>query len=518
MNKNIIIYDLEVNPNSFNAFVFFIIFKIHSNLRDYKNLSVIILKPVDKKNNLLDEEKYQFRLDNLIPSIIKLHFGDIEKKIIEDRKSLIPIINNSKNKIYPNGYKLSKPKPYFELKHVINKSVNLRSFKFHLAENAKETVNSWISTQCTNTKANIVTIAIRSTNYQLERNSNLTEWKKVAKKISSQGFLVIFIPDIESDDEFKNLRQSFLFYDLASEDLQIRMALYEKSYLNLVINHGPSSICLFNPNCSYLYFKPIVDAVQCASLDSLEKQGWMPGEQWPGAACHQKIIWYRDDSFIILLAFEAFVDLKEARQVSPIKRKLKSKINTLLEDGDYTTAEKYLIVFDSMFDEPDFSSLNLFKLYCKRGNYRYAFFFAKKVSKNFAMKELQMHIPKGLRKLLPIFINKGNEWDKTFQNHEDIVGNFDKSLKYHIHGTGFLAKKTYEYLNNLISISGFTDNNQYNQLRFNGLDVLNPKSLIDRRDIVIIVASQFYKDIVFTLLAIGFSSDSIAISKLDPNV
>ena len=175
MNKNIIIYDLEVNPNSFNAFVFFIIFKIHSNLRDYKDLSVIILKPVDKKNNLLDEEKYQFRLDNLIPSIIKLHFGDIEKIIIEDRKSLIPIINNSKNKIYPDGYKLSKPKPYFELKHVINKSVNLRSFKFHLAENAKETVNSWVSTQCTNTKANIVTIAFRSTNYQLERNSNMTE-------------------------------------------------------------------------------------------------------------------------------------------------------------------------------------------------------------------------------------------------------------------------------------------------------------------------------------------------------
>ena len=171
-----------------------------------------------------------------------------------------------------------------------------------------------------------------------------------------------------------------------------------------------------------------------------------------------------------------------------------------------------------MFDEPDFSSLNLFKLYCKRGKYRFAFFFAKKALKHSGMKELQMHLPKGLRPLLPIFINRGKEWDMTFQNQEDIVRNFQKSMKYHIHGTGSFAKKAYVHLHNQIIISGFTDNHQHIRHNFNGLKVLNPKSLLPRKDNVIIVASQFHKDIIFDLLTIGFSLASIAICKLDPNV
>ena len=517
MKNKVIVYDLESNPNSFDAFVFFIIFKINFNYQYLGIKNIIVIYPKEKIHNEVDEEKYHRRAKNLIPSIIKLHFGDIDITFIKNRLEIENTVDQHYNIVYPIDYDPLNPKPTFELKNIIDNERDIKPFQFHLCRKSCESLEPWLSAKNYN-NLRVITITLRLTNYQTERNSDLSEWEKVANKISKKGFLVVFIPDIESENKLNNLRKLFLFCDPASQDLQIRLALYEKSYLNLVINHGPSSICLFNHNCSYLYFKPIVDAVRCSSLDSLEKQGWMPGEQWPGADCHQKIIWYKDDSFIIHLAFETFVALKEKKQVTPLKEKLRSKINTLLEKRDYTVAEKHLIVFDSMFDEPDFSSLNLFKLYCKRGKYRFAFFFAKKALKHFGMKELQMHLPKGLRPLLPIFINRGKEWDMTFQNQEDIIGNFDKSLNYHIHGTGSLAKKTYKYLHKLISIRGFTDNYKSNESNLNGLNIVNPRRLINNENVVIIIASQFYKDIIFDLLEIGFSLDSIAVSNLDPNV
>ena len=518
MSKKYIIYDLEANPNSFDAFVFFVIFRIYSDFGDHDNLSIVILYPIDKDINTIDRDKYQARIDNLIPSIVKLHFGNVKTILLKDRNDVIPIIDDSKNTIYPNGYTPSNPKPYFELKYIINKKNRFRSFRFHIDKISKEIVQSWINTQNKKAIPEIVTITIRSTNYQLERNSNLTEWEKVAKKITSEGFLIIFIPDMECENELMSLRKRFLFYDNASKDLQIRTALYEKSYLNLILNHGPSSLCLFNHNCSYLYFKPIVDSSQCSSLDALEKQGWMPGDQWPYSTCNQKIIWYKDDSFIILLAFEAFASLRNKTQVSSLKTKLKSKINSLLAEKDYYSAEKYLIVFDSMFDEPNFSSFNLFKLHCENKKFRYAFFFGIKAWKSIGLKELKMHLPEGLRKLLPIFINKGNEWPLTFKNQEDIIKNIDVSLNYHIYGTGLLAKKTHKYLEKFIAIRGFTDNYKSNESNLNGLKIVNPKRLINNENVMIIIASQFHKDIIFDLLEIGFSLDSIAISNLDPNV
>ena len=360
MKNKVIVYDLESNPNSFDAFVFFIIFKINFNYHYLGIKNIIVIFPKEKIHNEVDEEKYHRRAKSLIPSIIKLHFGDIDITFIKNRSEIEKTIRLY-NIVYPIDYDPLNPKPTFELKNIIDKERDIKPFQFHLCRKPRESVESWLSVKNYN-NLRVVTITLRLTNYQTERNSDLSEWEKVANKISEKGFLVVFIPDIESENKLNNLRKLFLFCDPASQDLQIRLALYEKSYLNLVINHGPSSICLFNHNCSYLYFKPIVDAVRCSSLDSLEKQGWMPGDQWPGADSHQKIIWYKDDSFIILQAFETFVALKEKKQVTPLKEKLRSKINTLLEKRDYAVAEKYLIVFDSMFDEPDFSSLNLFKL------------------------------------------------------------------------------------------------------------------------------------------------------------
>jgi len=111
------------------------------------------------------------------------------------------------------------------------------------------------------TEKGLVTISLRTSNQQLERNSVLPVWHAVYKTLVGEGYKVLIIPDFEdvTSDRLYSKYDWSVFMP-ATFDLDIRLALYSIARLNLGVLNGVL-VPLFHSRYPYLIFKPNVESV-----------------------------------------------------------------------------------------------------------------------------------------------------------------------------------------------------------------------------------------------------------------
>ena len=158
-----------------------------------------------------------------------------------------------------------------------------------------EFIQKWIQTVPGNRK--VVTINLREAPYWNARNSNLEAWAKFARSLDPSLYYPVFIRDTYSalDPVPPELEGLNLFPEIPWH-IDLRAALYEKSYLNLFVNNGPAILCTLNKKTRYIVFKYLMQ--ECASTNEsfIKKfQGLNFGDQWPGATPFQRLVWEADD-------------------------------------------------------------------------------------------------------------------------------------------------------------------------------------------------------------------------------
>lgn len=92
-----------------------------------------------------------------------------------------------------------------------------------------------------------VTITLRCTKFQPERNSDLESWYQVYKELTKRGIKVWVVPDFE--DVFgarKAFQYDWPIADFAIYNLQLRLALYLYAKDNLFVSNGIGSILMFS--------------------------------------------------------------------------------------------------------------------------------------------------------------------------------------------------------------------------------------------------------------------------------
>ena len=102
-------------------------------------------------------------------------------------------------------------------------------------------------------------------------------------------------------------------------NLQLRLALYEKAYLNLGTNCGCLA-CYFYADCSYLYFTQTVDDdpdYGFASGDEWRRAGVMPSETLAPRyqKGYEKMIWERDSYDVIKREIDSMTNAMENAQL-----------------------------------------------------------------------------------------------------------------------------------------------------------------------------------------------------------
>ena len=167
-------------------------------------------------------------------------------------------------------------------------------------------IDDWLaSRQCDRL---LVTITLRSYNYAPARNSNISAWTTFARSLDPARFCVVFVPDTaQCIGGLPGELRDFTICAEAAMAVGLRMALYQRAYLNLGVNTGPMGLCWLNDQTRYITFKILTGAVPNTTAEYMKFLGFEPGKSLPFATPWQQWVWAEDDFEIIKDAFSAML-------------------------------------------------------------------------------------------------------------------------------------------------------------------------------------------------------------------
>lgn len=175
---------------------------------------------------------------------------------------------------------------------------------FRASDAARSYVDRWLEVRGGGRP--VIAITLRHYRFMPARNSNLSAWAQTARYLRDRGYFPVFVPDTESlaeqtpDElaEFEHLRE-------AAWNLNLRIALQQRAFLNLGVNNGPSHLFTADSQARGIMFKMITPGVPQAEAAFIARQGFTVGGQLPFATPFQKWVWEDDDFEVIKREFEA---------------------------------------------------------------------------------------------------------------------------------------------------------------------------------------------------------------------
>lgn len=280
-------YDLAVSPPSFDFLSFLAGAERHRLALGEENMRVIVvagpdhgfrldqLPPRDPKTRRRMLEKIVFKLCGLVPSCVA----------VEECKDRASVASYKTGPVYPVGYDERNPASHYGTKMIFD-AVRAGCMPFRADMPTKK-----------NDK--LLTITLRETPYWPTRNSNISEWQKVARHFMNKGHDVKIVRDTANATR---ALPGFTTFPDASMSLQARLKLYEDARLNLFVNNGPAWLGLLAANVSLFICKMESPDAPCVNADFFKACGLARGEQLDRPNC--RILWADDKADLIVPAVE----------------------------------------------------------------------------------------------------------------------------------------------------------------------------------------------------------------------
>lgn len=272
-------YDFSVSPHSFD----FAVFLMAARANDCDEVVLVPgtrwVKGKDGKPEIFQKctpGEVEYRLNNLIKGLCPTA---IECQTREEAKQLWH------PDCFPPGYTVDKPVQAHTVGAIL-KQLKILPFMPSEEYTAKVTNDGWNDPK-------MVAITIRQSHIKSGRNSTIEEWIKAADWMFSIGLAPVFIPDTENPDtDFGGHRVC----KEASKDVQYRLAMYEKAYLNVGVNNGPMALNMFSRR-PMLYFRPITHGYHESTAEFWRACGVPVRSQMPWFSILQRIVWEGTDDF-----------------------------------------------------------------------------------------------------------------------------------------------------------------------------------------------------------------------------
>jgi len=317
-------YDFDVSPASFAFLMFLYLAEIERVRRGYKLLQpVLVPRSRNKLSLVLANEKSgqiesesadDWFIQNVMTSCCWLLPSCRQLTICNSRKEASLIHRQLAVNSFPENYDIASPEEQYS--HFKICAAVSRGPKVSLAASAKalDYIQTWKRARRAEQK--IVTITLRETFADVERNSSLEEWVKFAESLDPQEYFPVFIRDTHTSltENISELKD-FTVFSEAPWNLGLRMALYESAYLNMFVNNGPAALCSLNARTRYLTFVYLSEVQFSCSRAYYQSAGVEVGTQFPGASPFQRTVWQGGDSFENLQQeFRSMCALIEAEQ------------------------------------------------------------------------------------------------------------------------------------------------------------------------------------------------------------
>ena len=90
--------------------------------------------------------------------------------------------------------------------------------------------------------------------------------------------------------------------------MMLRMALYERVYLNFVVGGGPEKLLSFNPKCSYIAMNLFPEGCVVDIKDVFKEFGLVVGPNYKFKTKNHKLVYVTDSYDNIVSEFECYVN------------------------------------------------------------------------------------------------------------------------------------------------------------------------------------------------------------------
>jgi hypothetical protein len=312
-------YDLGVAPITFDFLWFLVGAELERQRRGLRAVHVVIVpglhQGLRKENpeleNCLDPSERWARVNAVLVPACALLPSLAGVTVASSRGQAEELVRLAGGGVFPARYEPAFPRypgPHEPLKAAREEGAKIGVLRATTAD--LRAVDEWLAAhRCTSP---VVAITLRSYGYVPERNSNLAPWREFARRLDPARFSVVFVPDTAQclAGDLGGLRDFPVFVEAAMV-LGLRMALYQRAYLNLGVNNGPMGLCWLNDRTRYITFKMLSEAAPHTTPEYMEFLGFKIGESLPFATPWQQWVWEDDDPDVIQRAFAAMLSRME---------------------------------------------------------------------------------------------------------------------------------------------------------------------------------------------------------------
>ena len=313
-------YDFEVSPVTFDFCWTLALAEYERIQQGLRGVHVIF---VPGKNNGLRSEDPEYelvvshhsrvwRIHNLLLPAITLLPSFTGISLCSSRKEAAFIKSQVKHSS-PSQYSVSIPN-YHTLNERLNEQVDLRLLSAN--QQSLAYISQWLDTFLDNRK--LISITMRQYNYMTNRNNKMGEWLRFIQNLDQTKYAVVLIPDTElaSPNPSTHIDNQCIRFIPASWNVTLRMALYEKCFLNLGVNTGPMVLCWLNKKCNYITFKLQAPNSPQTSNSTMHWLGFKLNESLPFASENQKWVWEEDTFEVISREFQLMEKILEQSNIS----------------------------------------------------------------------------------------------------------------------------------------------------------------------------------------------------------
>jgi len=321
-------YDLQVSPATFDIIPFLVLAEQERIMCGCDFLHVVIVPGPEDGFREGTIEKYQrsgfknigadfleSRLRNILIPCCWLIPSCKQITVTGSRSEAHSLQVNRAKYIFPKDATIRFPERYYSPKHVIDSMKVFPLPSIQATPLAIKYVRNWIKTKAGDRK--VICITLRESSNSPDRNSSLRDWGKFSRNLDNNKYFPVILRDTEKAfDPVPYELNGITLFNEATFNIEIRVAFYELSYLNMCINNGPSGLLEMHKNTRYIYLKVVTPSVHVCSEEWFRSNGIIPGESLPWATPFQKYVWEDDKYEIITREFDKMCEKIEKGRAS----------------------------------------------------------------------------------------------------------------------------------------------------------------------------------------------------------
>lgn len=302
-------YDLQICPVTFDFVVFLVLADMARRRAGVERMHVVLVPgPADGFRDddvAYDAVNKTWRVQNIMLPALGFLASPPSFSLCRDRAEATAWEARICGPVFPEGYRVAAPRGDFLWTGIAAASARGEPIpRLRATAQARDYMRRWLETAGGTGRP--IAITLRESSHAPVRNSDVAAWSAFAHSLDAARYKPIFIRDTEmAFHPHPPALEGLTVCREAAVNLDLRLALYELAWLNLMVPNGPGILCWLSDRVRFLMLK-------CANAGWANTRdiywntiGIVPGGQFHGATPFQRLVWEMDDEANIRKAFES---------------------------------------------------------------------------------------------------------------------------------------------------------------------------------------------------------------------